>query len=152
MNLKNKKNINNKIVYTNWVHYKTLDLRQKKISFTPRKGFNTQQANIIKTDANRIFVSLYYHKNRDKTFLNDADFISRVSSNPWFPSICNLKYVYEYRLKTTKKDYFLRKEDIYTPSCIGQQNNSLRVKGKKIRFLKCQRHLLVIFKANGRHF
>ena len=59
-----------------------------------------------------IFVSHYYHKNRDKNFFKHARYVQKASKI-WFKSVVYLERLYKYSILNEVKDYVLQKEDIY---------------------------------------
>ena len=85
----------------------------------------------------RIFVSHYYHKNRDKIFLKHARYVQKASKI-WFKNVVYLERLYEYSMPNEVKDYILQKEDIYMPDyavkkLFDDQSNFL-IYGLKVNF------------------
>ena len=60
----------------------------------------------------KIFVSHYYHKNRDKIFLKPTRYVQNASKI-WSKNVVYLERLYEYSILNEVKEYVLQKEDIY---------------------------------------
>ena len=80
----------------------------------------------------RLFLSNYYHKNKEKNSLKNATFQSSAS-RVWFPLLIYLNELYEYKFDNDITDYVLRKEDIYFPDIVVKQDH-YKMNGLKISF------------------
>ena len=122
--------------YTDWAFYKTLTSEKRNMSYFLKKALTQDRLISKKTPPGIIFyVSWYYHKNRNKSFLKHAKYLgSELVVSSRIHNISMLKFKYKYVIENDVKDYNLVKEDIYILDFTQGIKNSFSIKGAKFIF------------------
>ena len=86
----------------------------------------------------KIYVSNYYHKNRDKNFLRNEYYISTLDKR-FFPSVIYLNNLYKYHIYTIIRRCLLHQDDIYFPNTIIVKEHYYEINGFQISFLSVKK-------------